>query len=520
MNECLEVVGNNGKFQKIIIYICVLDSLLTTIYTLIISFLTKQPEFFIINKEDPKKIPLHESFSKEICDNSKYIIIKDNKSIHNWTYEFNLFCDREYLNTLIIYSILLGQLLGTILLSPIPDKYGRKNIFIIIITVSLIIHINLVIVVNPFHIMISNLLGGITSFAYTMGFYIIIEYIRKDLTGLVLGFFNAIYPLFGVFLGFFFLTINNFRILFIITTILSIILWYLTFYYFTESPHWLHSMGRNQECLDVLSFIAKVNDKEKEWIDFQNKNPDIIKKIGEQKIEKNVNKKNYNILQILNFPSQRNKIILLCCLWFASGMNFFGILLNLGHMEGNFFLNGILSFSGEIISELGSGYLADIKGRVWVMKYSAYLGSISFLIYKFVGVNLKSFFVMGAMFGYAAIYNVLGIYVPENFPVFIRANVTGFLIVLLRFSPMLVPYLTKILGQNVDYIFIILGFFAGSILNFLDETLGKPIVENIPEEEDEYLKNKFLNEMENKGIKMNDVIFTSPLSSMNSFKVK
>ena len=519
MNECLEVVGNNGKFQKIIIYICVLDSLLTTIYTLIISFLTKEPDFFIIDKENSNENPVHASYSKEICDDTKYKITKDTKSIHNWTYEFNLFCDREYLNTYVIYSILIGQLLGTLLLSPIPDKYGRKKIFIIIITVSLIIHINLILVVNPFHVIISNLTGGITSFAYTMGFYIIIEYIKKDLTGLVLGFFNAIYPLFGVFLGFFFLTINNFRILFVITTILSIILSYLTFFYFTESPHWLHSMGRKQECLDVLTFIAKVNDKEKEWSDFQIKNPEIINKIGEKKIEKQ-NKKSYNIIQILGFPSQRKKIILLCCLWFASGMNFFGILLNLGHMEGNFFLNGILSFSGEIISELGSGYLADIKGRIWVMKYSAYLGSISFLIYKFVGINLKSIFVMGGMFGYAAVYNVLGIYVPENFPVFIRANVTGFLIVLLRFSPMLVPYLTDRLGQNVDYIFICLGFFAGFILNFLDETFGKPIIEHIPEEEDEDLKNKFINDMESRGITINEVIFTSPHSSMNSYKVK
>ena len=315
MNECLEAVGNNGKFQKIIVYICVLDSLLTTIYTLIISFLTKQPDFFIINKENPNEQPVHTSYSREICDVSKYKIIKDTKSIHNWTYEFNLFCDREYLNTFVIYSILVGQLLGTLLLSPIPDKYGRKTIFIIIITLSLIIHINLILLANPFHIIISNILGGITSFAYTMGFYIIIEYIRKDLTGLVLGLFNAIYPLFGVFLGFFFLTINNFRILFIITTFLSIILTYLTFNYFTESPHWLHSMGRKQECLDVLTFIAKINDREKEWVDFQNKNPEIIKTIGEIKIEKNnENKKNYNIIQILHFPSQRKKIILLCCL--------------------------------------------------------------------------------------------------------------------------------------------------------------------------------------------------------------
>ena len=89
---------------------------------------------------------------------------------------------------------------------------------------------------------------------------------------------------------------------------------------------------------------------------------------------------------------------------------------------------------------------------------------------------------MGAMFGYAAIYNVLGIYDPENFPVFIRGKVTGFLVILLRFSPMLVPFLTNILGQNADYVFIILGFFAGFILNFVDETFGKPIIDHIPEE--------------------------------------
>lgn len=484
MDECLEIVGNNGKFQKNILYICILSSLLTTIYTLMISFLTKSPDFFIIDKTKLNQNLIKAIYSKEICNSSKYEIKKDSKSIHNWSYEFDLFCNRYYYNTLIVYSVLFGQFLGTLLLSPFPDKYGRNTIFKILIVISLIIHINLILLINPLHVIISNFLGGITLFAYTMGFYIIIEFLRKDMTGLAIGFFNGIYPLFGVFLGFFFLTINNFRILFIVTTFLSIILTYLTFKYFVESPHWLNSIGRKQECLDVLTFISKVNNKEKEWNDFQINHPEIMNKIGEKKIE-NSNKgiKNYNIFQILSFPSQRKKIILLSGLWFASGMNFFGILLNLGHMKGNFFFNGILSFSGEIISELGSGYLADIKGRIVIMKYSTYLGSISLLIYKFVGTNLKSIFVMGSMFGYAAIYNVLGIYVPENFPVYIRGNVTGFLIILLRFSPILVPFLTNILGQNVDYVFISLGFFAGFILNFLEETFGKPTIECIPEEE-------------------------------------
>ena len=67
---------------------------------------------------------------------------------------------------------------------------------------------------------------------------------------------------------------------------------------------------------------------------------------------------------------------------------------------------------------------------------------------------------MGGIF---AVFNVIGIYVPENSPVFIRANATGFLIFLLRFYPMLVPYLAHLLGQNVHYILIFLGFFGDLI---------------------------------------------------------
>ena len=97
-------------------------------------------------------------------------------------------------------------------------------------------------------------------------------------------------------MGFFFLTINNFRILFAITAFLSIILTYITFKYFTESPRWLHSMGKRKECLEVFTFIAKVNGKEKEWNDFQKKNPKIINKIGEKQIESSDIKKNYTIM--------------------------------------------------------------------------------------------------------------------------------------------------------------------------------------------------------------------------------
>ena len=74
MDECLEIVGNNGKFQKNILYICILASLLTTIYTLMISFLTKPSDFFVIDKTKLNPNPVHVTYSKEICDSSKYDI--------------------------------------------------------------------------------------------------------------------------------------------------------------------------------------------------------------------------------------------------------------------------------------------------------------------------------------------------------------------------------------------------------------------------------------------------------------
>ena len=126
------------------------------------------------------------------------------------------------------------------------------------------------------------------------------------------------------------------------------------------------------------------------------------------------------------------------------------------------------------------------------MQFSTFLGSISFLFYKFVNLKLKSIFIMGSMFGYAAIYNVIGIFVPENFPVYIRGNVMGFIIIIVSFAPLPIPLLTNILKQNVDYIFIIFGVFSGIVLNFIDETLGKPISEIIPEENENNLKDSFL----------------------------
>lgn len=51
----------------------------------------------------------------------------------------------------------------------------------------------------------------------------------------------------------------------------------------------------------------------------------------------------------------------------------------LNKMKGNFFSNSIFAFTGEIISEMTTGCLSGVYGRLLVMKISALLGSTCFL---------------------------------------------------------------------------------------------------------------------------------------------
>ena len=67
-----------------------------------------------------------------------------------------------------------------------------------------------------------------------------------------------------------------------------------------------------------MTKLAIYNGRQEQWLDFRNKNQDIINKIGTPYLEKDEEnndnnksglKKTYNIIQILQFKSQRNIFI-------------------------------------------------------------------------------------------------------------------------------------------------------------------------------------------------------------------
>ena len=102
-----------------------------TIYSLICPFFTKVPDFKCISKSN---IPNNEYFdceySKDLCLQSNYTFIKNQQtSLDNWANTFDLYCDKEKYSPMISTSYFLGALIGFLILGYLPDKYGRKIIF-------------------------------------------------------------------------------------------------------------------------------------------------------------------------------------------------------------------------------------------------------------------------------------------------------------------------------------------------------------------------------------------------------
>ena len=102
----------------------------------------------------------------------------------------------------------------------------------------------------------------------------------------------------GISLCLFFMIAQNWRILYLITSLAHIYYTYITFKYFLESPRWLHSVGNKEKCLETLTKLAEYNGRLEQWIDFQNKNKDLINKIGTPFLEKQeINDKNNSKLK-------------------------------------------------------------------------------------------------------------------------------------------------------------------------------------------------------------------------------
>ena len=142
MIDKINTVLGIGKFHKLLIFSLFNCSYLTCFISLSFSYLTKQPQFLCRENEEQnfEKCDFkEEKFCSTETDSFEYIKDKSH-SLDNWSYNFDLYCSNKKYIVLIGSGFFIGAIIGCIIITPMPDKYGRK----------IVLKIFLLLLLNPF----------------------------------------------------------------------------------------------------------------------------------------------------------------------------------------------------------------------------------------------------------------------------------------------------------------------------------------------------------------------------------
>ena len=509
MEDSLRVVGEYGTYQTYIKIILLGCAFLSNIYSIQIDIMLHFPNFII----SQNNITIHNSttkFDNKYCDKDKYKIdINENTELKNWNYDFGFFCEKEYYLRFIYFSVLIGNFLGLIFFSSIPDKIGREKVMKFSMIFSCFLHLNLLFCLNIFHLLLINFLGSLNSFIFITSIVCVTESLPHESNGMNIGIFTLVYYLYPIILYLFLKSFSDWKTFFFFTSLSHMFISHFTFYYFLESPRWLYSIGQKIKCLSVLDRISLYNDTLTIWNEYQKINIEDANRFG--RASKNFIKlfnfelnsgeikqdsKGIDIYDIFKFKSQKYNLLLLFTLVFFNSIFSNGILLLMKYKENynNFFLfeniHTLIQINiFRIIIGILSGYFCGILGRKPLIIFGSILGTIGFFIY---GENGSEIFLIISIFCSQGINTILLIYIPENIATPIRNTLCGWYYLEYKLIQFCMEISYKYMNKDVfNYMVILSGLLVGCCLIYMKETLNKKIQDIIPELKDkiEFLEN-------------------------------
>ncbi|KAH8372349.1 hypothetical protein KR093_011191, partial [Drosophila rubida] len=395
--------------------------------------------------------------------------------------EFGIFCSDQWKLSMVGTVNNVGQFVGIPLGGYLADRYGRKLILVVTGLLSALCGLARSYAPDYYTFLSFEFLDmAVGSTLFPTAFLLAIELVGPKHRVVAATFISLTYGLAEAGMGYLASYILDWRVL--LRLLYTPALLHLIFIcYLPESVRWLLSQSREEEAIQTLRRVARVNQRSLP----EDQLNEVIRTNRELVAGSKATDGHYSARQIFNALGVR--IGQCCFLWFTNTLIALGLTLNSVGLSGNKFQNfsmtGFMQLPGIVLGML----LMHRLGRRWTL--SMFLSSCSLLLLAMALFEEDYPAYSGALYFLAKMtstgsFMVLYFFTSEIFPTSCRNSLLSFCSMVGRFGSMLAPQ-TPLLINYYKYaphlLFATFGLLASVISMFFPETANKVLPTTLEE---------------------------------------
>ncbi|KAK9057019.1 hypothetical protein SSX86_024385 [Deinandra increscens subsp. villosa] len=410
--------------------------------------------------------------------------------------EWGLVCGQKYKVGMVQALFFCGCMIGNGIFGQLSDtKLGRKGSLTIVCILNIIF--GLMTSLSPSYqtyVLLRLLTGVSTGGIGVCAFVLATEPIGPSKRGIVgmstFYFFSlGIALLSGIAYMF-----QSWRVLYIASSVPSIVFLVFVLPFISESPRWHLVRGETNEAMKIMHNIAKSNGNhlpQNAYLVLDKESNSCDRKHLEAGIKETVRS---SVFDVINSPLTRSRLFLVMGINFASSVAYYGLNLNATNLKTNVYLNVLLNSAAEMPAYLLTAILIDRFGRKPLGIGTQWFSGMFCLLGSLMGTQgnwkvLRAMCGVLGIFGMAGTFNLLWVYAMELFPTVVRSTAIGSARQVGQLGAILVPFVVVSNAGFSFMVFGVCGIVGGVLIYFLPETLNRPLYDTMNGMEDE--ANKF-----------------------------
>nr|XP_046229346.1 solute carrier family 22 member 2-like [Scatophagus argus] len=388
--------------------------------------------------------------------------------------EFDLVCADGWLVDMYQATLNVGFLVGSIAIGYLADRFGRKMSFLMSNLLNGIAGILVAVAPNYVSLLVFRTLYGFgVKGGWVAGYVLITEIVGVEFrrtVGVIYQMFFSVGILILPLLAYF---ITDWRWLQVVITVPYIL--FLSYYWFIpESPRWLLSQNKKSKAVEITEAMAKENKMS------LSKN---IETLADDNADSTTTA---SFMDLIRTPKMRKHTFILSYNWFTSAVVYQGLIMRLGILGGNVYIDFLISGLVEFPAAFLILFTIERIGRRLPFATANFVAGASCFITAFIPDSMFWFKTVVACIGRLGITMAFEMVVfvnTELYPTFVRNLGVSVCSTLCDVGGIVAPFLLYRLAviwlELPLIIFGSLAFLAGGLVLLLPETRGVPLPETI-----------------------------------------